>query len=732
MLKSGAGEEARGIAAILLWTLDERHLPPLASMIDALPPAAKAGAVGVIAARGGKRYSRQIFGMTSDPDPEVRQAAFSALKHLAGAGDVPFLLGLLDSAGDPAALKDVQQALVSAANQAEPAGARARPLLEALKRSPRAAQILEVLPQIGGKEALGAASEEFGRSEPARRDAAFHALAQWKDPEAAGKLYEICAAGDARYRAEAFGGFVRQISASPLPADQKLLQLRKILPLAARAGERRAVIRAIEQVKTLQSLVTVAGFLDDPEVRNDAAGAAMRIALPSASGSGDGLYGTIARGILERVLQILTGAESDYDKANIRSYVAGMPGSEGFVPLFNGKDLTGWKGLVENPVARAKMSPGELAARQAEADERVRSNWSVRNGTIVFNGKGENLCTVKEYGDFELLADWRITKDGDSGIYLRGSPQVQIWDPARTDVGAEVGSGGLYNNQSHPNKPLVFADNPVGDWNTFRITMVGEKVTVFLNGIKVVDDETMENYWDRSRPIFPAGSIELQAHGTDLAFRDIYIREISDKELNLTDAERAAGFVSIFNGRDLAGWTGNRTAYQAADGVMVFRPGAGGGNLYTEREYGDFQFRFEFQLTPGANNGVGIRAPLEGDAAYVGMEIQILDDTAPIYANLQPYQYHGSVYGVIPAKRGSLKPVGEWNSEEIIARGSRIQVILNGDVIVDGDLLEAGRNGTIDHNQHPGLQRAAGHIGFLSHDTVVRFRNIRIRDLSGR
>jgi len=123
--------------------------------------------------------------------------------------------------------------------------------------------------------------------------------------------------------------------------------------------------------------------------------------------------------------------------------------------------------------------------------------------------------------------DWRITKGGDSGIYLRGTPQVQIWDPARTDVGAQVGSGGLYNNQVNRSTPLVFADNPVGEWNTFRITMIKDKVTVFLNGVKVVDNVTLENYWDRSQSIFPREAIELQAHGTDLAFRDIYVREIA-------------------------------------------------------------------------------------------------------------------------------------------------------------------------------------------------------------
>jgi hypothetical protein len=352
----------------------------------------------------------------------------------------------------------------------------------------------------------------------------------------------------------------------------------------------------------------------------------------------------------------------------------------------------------------------------------------VRDGMIVFNGSGDNLCSVKEYGDFELLADWRITKDGDSGIYLRGSPQVQIWDPARIDVGAQVGSGGLYNNQKNPSKPLVKADNPVGEWNSLRIIMVGEKVTVFLNGSKVVDDVTLENYWDRKQPIFPTGAIELQAHGTDLAFRDLYVREVSGSEYRLSDEERADGFAALFNGRDLNGWIGNSIGYKAEDGVLVYHPELGNhGNLYTDGEYADFQFRFEFQLSPGSNSGVGIRAPLEGDAAYVGMEIQILDDPAPVYSALQPYQYHGSVYGVIPAKRGFLKPTGEWNSEEIIAKGTHVQVILNGTVIVDGDIAEASKNGTLDHQKHPGLQRAAGHIGWLSHDSVVRIRNIRVK-----
>ena len=223
---------------------------------------------------------------------------------------------------------------------------------------------------------------------------------------------------------------------------------------------------------------------------------------------------------------------------------------------------------------------------------------------------GDNLCSIKEYGDFEMLADWKITKAGDSGIYLRGSPQVQIWDTSRVDVGAQVGSGGLYNNQKNQSKPLKVADNPVGDWNTFRIVMIGEKVSVWLNGELVVDNVTMENYWDRNIPIFPKGAIELQAHGTDLAFRDIYVREISDKEYNLTPEEKSEGFVALFNGRNLDNWIGNKASYIVEDAVIVVKPGDGsGGNLYTEKEYADFIFRFEFQLTPAANNGLGIRTP---------------------------------------------------------------------------------------------------------------------------
>jgi hypothetical protein len=336
------------------------------------------------------------------------------------------------------------------------------------------------------------------------------------------------------------------------------------------------------------------------------------------------------------------------------------------------------------------------------------------------------------------MVDWKIIDakkgEGDAGFYLRGTPQVQIWDNARVKVGAQVGSGGLYNNRVNPSKPLVVADNKLDEWNTFRILMHGDRVTVYLNGQLVTDNVVLENYWDKNLPIFAEEQIELQAHGSPVAYRDIFIREIPrPKPFELSAQEKKEGYKVLFDGTNMHSWTGNTTDYIIEDGNIAIRPKPGkgsGGNLFTKDEFSDFVYRFEFKLTPGANNGLGIRAPFEGDAAYEGMELQILDNEAPIYKDLHVYQYHGSIYGTVPAKRGFLKPVGEWNYEEVVVNGPKIKVILNGTVILDADITDARKNGAADHKPHPGLLRDSGHIGFLGHGSPVEFRNIRIKELN--
>ena len=205
------------------------------------------------------------------------------------------------------------------------------------------------------------------------------------------------------------------------------------------------------------------------------------------------------------------------------------------------------------------------------------------------------------------------------------------------------------------------------------------------------------------------------------------------------------GFTSLFNGKDLTGWvygqredgTENRNGkgYQIEKGVL-FTTKEDGGNLFTKKEYANFVLRFEFKLTENANNGIGIRAPLQGDAAYTGIEIQVLDDSGSQYANLRPAQYHGSIYHMFPAKRGHQKPVGEWNAEEITVQGRKITVKLNGVVITEGNLDEVKDEALLSRHRDMnkpegsrGIANTKGHIGLLGHGTRVEFRNILVKEL---
>jgi len=728
VMAKASAEEVKAAKDVLTTIVGKNELPLLADSFEKQNKSGQIAIIELLASRQAKCYFELVKNNTSNDDGDIQAAAFSALAKVSDLSDMKSLMSLLMSA-DEAYLKETQNAIVAAAMQAE--SNPAKPILDAYSEvNTKHYRFIGMLPELGGRKALEAVVKTFNDGDAKMKKIAFEAFTNWSDHSASSALFNICNSGGSDYQAKAFAGYVRQIKSAAIPADQKLLLLRKIMPLAANSDQKLSVVKALNNNKTFLSLIYLGKLMDEKALANEAGRAIATIALPP-SGSKEGMYGSIVREILEKAEGVISGEESDYIKANIRRWLEQMPKTEGYVSMFNGTDLTGWQGLVKNPIARAKMSEKELTAAQAKADARLPEMWTVKNGEIWFTGTGyENLCSKKDYADFEMIVDWRINDKGDSGIYLRGTPQVQIWDTSRVESGAQVGSGGLYNNQKNPSKPLMVADNPINDWSTFYVRMIGERVTVYLNGKLVVDNVVLENYWDRSQPIFPTGPIELQAHGTDLAFRDVYVREIKSEDYNLSVEEKLDGFVSLFNGKNLDGWIGNKTDYLVEDGVVVIRPKRGGhGNLYTVKEYADFNYRFEFLLTPGANNGLGIRTPPEGDAAYSGMELQILDNTAPIYANLQPYQYHGSVYGVIPAKRGFLKPVGEWNSEEVIIQGTRIKIILNGEVIVDGDIADGRDNGTMDHKNHPGLKNKKGHIGFLGHGSVVKFRNIRIKEL---
>jgi hypothetical protein len=379
--------------------------------------------------------------------------------------------------------------------------------------------------------------------------------------------------------------------------------------------------------------------------------------------------------------------------------------------------------------------PAEFQKKHDASLGDIRQHWSVQKGELVNDGKGLYLTTDKFYGDFELLVDYKTVPLADSGIYLRGCPQVQIWDSTEKDkfsLGADKGSGGLWNNRpGSPGKdPLVKADKPFGQWNHFRVIMVGSKVWVWLNGQQTVNGATMDNYYNYAIAVPPKGPIQLQTHGGEIRWRRIFIREIGSEEANRrlrgTDP---AGFKSVFNGKDFTGWDGPLDNYQVKDTAILCRPQKGG-TIYTREEFSNFVARLEFKLPPGGNNGLAIRYPGSGDTAYVGMcESQVLDDhyEQATGEKIDPRQAHGSAYGMVAAQRGYQHPIGEWNYEEVTVTGSTIKVELNGTVILDTDLSKVTE--FMAGHPHPGKDRTRGHFGFAGHNDPVMFRNIAIKSL---
>ena len=436
----------------------------------------------------------------------------------------------------------------------------------------------------------------------------------------------------------------------------------------------------------------------------------------------------------------------------------------GFTSLFNGRDLSGWRGgttydhrkLLELPAAERAALVAKWTASLTELKD-GQPHWRAEGGVLVNDGLGGYATTEKDYGDFELQLEYKIAKGADSGVYLRGVPQVQIWDtaiPDTKDIGYAKGSGGLWNNtKGTPGRdPLVKADKPVGEWNHLRVVMVGSRVSVWLNQKSVVDHVILENYYDKNdkklkpaerRPVPARGPIQLQTHGGATHWRNLNLRELGTEEANRWLADRGqAGFKSIFDGKSLGGWVIEEKApvktpadvMDIKDGTLVWRAGRGG-TPYWNKELGDFQARVQFKLPPGGNNGLAIRYPGKGNAAYDGMtELQVIDEN--YYGarkqpdkKLDPRQQHGSVYGMVAALPGYQRPIGEWNFEEVTVKGSTIKVELNGTVILDTDLSQVDLATVMDKKTHPGKDRTRGFFGLAGHTDPVEFKHLAIKEL---
>ncbi len=349
-----------------------------------------------------------------------------------------------------------------------------------------------------------------------------------------------------------------------------------------------------------------------------------------------------------------------------------------FKPLFDGATLAGWK-------------PAQ--------------GWSTADGEIRFDGSGsESLVTEEDFGDFELRLEWRVEKDGDSGIYLRGCPQVQIWDNPE-------GSGGLWNNQIGPSKPLAVADRAVGAWNEFRIRMVGDAATVHLNGVLVTDSVVLENYWDRASPVPERGPIWLQAHESPVRFRNIRVRE-------LPVGHRS----DLFNGVDLAGWTPMGDAiWTVEEGTLLGRVGGGSQSfLATVRSFGDFRLDLEVKAEDQGNSGIQFRSS-EKQGRLAGYQAEV---------DPSPRRYSGGLYDEFTG-RGWLQdlsddPVarsawrdGEWNRYRIEADGPRLRCWVNG--VPTADFLDTHfMDGLIGLQVHSGRNTRVRWRGLTVVDRGVR------------
>ncbi|MDR3196379.1 MAG: DUF1080 domain-containing protein [Planctomycetaceae bacterium] len=389
--------------------------------------------------------------------------------------------------------------------------------------------------------------------------------------------------------------------------------------------------------------------------------------------------------------------------------------AEGFQLLFDGKQLSPkiWQSAIDG--------------------------YPVEDGAIVCR-KGGNLLTVKEYGDFVLRFEFLLPPDGNNGVGIRAESPAK--DAAYHGMEIQI----LDNNSEKykKSKPYQFhgsiygvvpvkrnADKndyhkPLGEWNFEEITASGSRIKIVLNGETVLDADIAE-FKDKPTPDgkeHPGlhrekGFLGFLGHGHPVRFRNIRVKELNA----LTEKEKNDGFELLFDGKTLSPeiWKNGIQGYPVENGEIVCREG---GTLATIKEYGDFIFRFEFLLPPGGNNGIMVRG---------GTEIQVLDHFHERYKDLKPYQYHGSIYYSVPSRRvpeknDFHKPVGQWNYEEIIVRGTHYRVVLNNNTILDADVAELKGKPSMDGNEHPELQNTKGSLGFLGHGDPVRFRNIRVKE----
>ena len=683
-------------------------------------PRTQANALKLVAMRRITTAADKVFALLESPDAAVRAAAYDALAGVASPKDFERLCDLLNKAQE-ADVKALQAGLKNALARETPA-AQYEKTMARIASAPAKARYYPLLAQAASKEAIDAllAADD--------REAAFAALLTVENPAMVDVLYDLARRNPA-WTDAALARYTEFVTASADTGVRKYQLYRRALELNPSAKVQNKLLKALAKTPEFPVLVLAVKYLDNPATAETAA-----LAVKTAAAKNPDMGGEIVASALKKAQEVYaelakSDADAGYAVDEIKGLLAKLP-AEGYLPV--SLEPSGWEAVVGDPETRKAMKAKALAKAQTEARAAMTKNWTAENGVLTGAADGGTIGSAKNYENFELILDWKT--EGEAAMGIRSIPQIAL---------GGRNAGALTGNMLHENTAPAAANGPQ-EWNTMQMKVVSDRVTVVLNGVTTAENVILENACNREIPAYAEGQILLIAGNAPLNVREMYIRELpATPRFELSEEEAADGFEVLFDGTSMHKWTGNTTNYVPVDGTIYVTAQYGGsGNLYTKKEYGDFVLRFEFAFDrEGVNNGIGIRTPMGVDAAYHGMEIQVLDHDAPIYKNLRVYQQHGSVYGIIPAKRVKFPPLGTWNVEEIRAVGDRITVTVNGEVILDGDIRQAcqghnvapdgGKNNpyTVDHKNHPGLFNASGHIGLLGHGAGIKFRNIRIKEL---
>lgn len=672
-MKTDQSGDISALKRIVMQLGEPAVMPAVAEALPKVPASSRVALVEVLAARRAKAQAETVFKAAKDEDPSVRVAALKGLADLTDDKALPRLVGLLLEATTSREHSAAQKTVVTVSEKIKDPQQRAEPVLAAMAKTKEAkprALLLRTVARIGGKKALDTVLADMKSTDATTQDAALRALADWRDASACPHLLNVARSSEKLvHQVLALRGYVRLVETDTSMKDDKKLQMYKDgMGLAKRPDEKKMVLAGLGKVRSVDALKFVAPYLDDAALQREAAAAAAKMACPKDK-KDKGLCGATAKEVLTKVVAV---CKDDKVRKQVQQHLDSMPIPDEF-NLAQGRP-------VKTSIRHQGNCLPELAV-DGNTVERHKSAW--------FGDKYPCWLQV----DFEKPAE------------IDAAHVFFYWDGKRyyqykLETSLDGKAWKTVLDMSKNTKP----GTSKGVMHHFPKTQARY---VRINILK-----------NSSNPAVHLVEFKVYAAGKAPKPKP-KVKPKPDKE----------GFVSLFNGKDVTGWAGATKGYVAEKGNLVCLQ-KGGGHLYTEDAYDNFIFRFEFKLPPGGNNGVGIRVPMGGHPAGAGMEIQVLDNTAEKYAKLKPCQYHGSIYCHVPAKRGHLKPVGQWNQEDIIANGRQITVILNGVTIVDANLDDVIKEKTkAGGKAAPGLSNKTGHVCFCGHGCRVEFRNIRVKEL---